>query len=90
MDNEQRITDNGPKTLADDAAMPRAGFYHDADTYDCGANGLTKREYFAVAAMQGMCGNAQYDATASTAPDFAKDAVIYADALIAALNEKRV
>jgi len=46
-------------------------------------SGLTKREYFAAAAMQGLCANescAGFD-------EIALDAVKHADALIAALNK---
>ena len=48
--------------------------------------GLTKREYFAAKAMQGICS----DGIAGPHHSFqqtAKDAVVYADALIKALAE---
>jgi hypothetical protein len=47
--------------------------------------GLTKREAFAMAAMQGLLG---YDAgIAITIKQYAESSVAYADALIAALNK---
>ena len=45
--------------------------------------GLTKREYFAAMAMQGMLAH-DFDITPS---QFANDAVIYADALIKELSK---
>ena len=45
--------------------------------------GLTKREYFAAAAAQGIGANGGY----TTFKDMAKDAVSLADALIEALNK---
>jgi hypothetical protein len=44
---------------------------------------LTKRERFAMAAMQGVCGSQNWNGNIA---DTAKDAVTLADALIAALN----
>ncbi len=50
----------------------------------CGTNGLTKREAFAMAAMQGLCvSSGRY----STPQDMAHAAVKAADALLAALEE---
>lgn len=46
--------------------------------------GLTKREYFAAMAMQGLI-SGRPDAGCD-APGYAADAVRYADALLAALN----
>lgn len=50
-------------------------------------NGLTKREYFAASALQGLlvnhAGSVIYQA-------LAVDSVLYADALIEALNERGV
>ena len=62
--------------LADYPAFPT--------TQDVGDTGLTKREYFAAAAMQGMLGNMNR----STDPKYAAiSAVQYADALINELNK---
>ena len=48
--------------------------------------GLTKREYFASVALQGMLAYSGEEASGS--PEiFARDAVEYADALIKALNK---
>lgn len=46
--------------------------------------GLTKREYFAGLAMQGMLSNRDYTETNSA--QLARGSVVQADALIAALN----
>jgi hypothetical protein len=46
--------------------------------------GLTKREYFAAMAMQGMLANTNINGNLS---DFANEAVRHADALIEALNK---
>jgi hypothetical protein len=48
----------------------------------CGTSGLTKREAFAMAAMQGLCSKDGYH----TPQDLALDAVAQADALLAALE----
>ena len=45
--------------------------------------GLTKREEFAKAAMQGMCGDSSRDGSHQA---FAEDAVKFADALLAELE----
>lgn len=47
--------------------------------------GLTKREYFAAIAMQGLCTNASMDKPFNTKMA-GKNAVVLADALIKALN----
>jgi hypothetical protein len=48
--------------------------------------GLSKREYFAAMAMQGLAGNLDADSNAD--PQFvARDAVSYADALLAELEK---
>lgn len=65
---------------ADESAYP---------VYDAGQQmeaGLTKREYFAAMAMQGMVANP----TANGRPeDYAADAVAQADALIEALDRAK-
>jgi hypothetical protein len=58
---------------------------HDQDGNYVGG-GLTKREYFAAMAMQGVI-NLGFKADGNADPEFtARDAVKYADALIAELN----
>jgi hypothetical protein len=51
-------------------------------------NGLTKREYFAAMAMQGIARDWSNDVTNWRIEKMAKCAVEYADALIAALERK--
>lgn len=53
-----------------------------------GHSGLTKREYFAALAMQGLL-SVELIATRSPAREVADLAVERADALIAALNDER-
>lgn len=62
------------KTEADDAAFPK----HPNSYFD---SSLTKREYFAAMAMQGLLANSLY------VGDVAISAVGVADALIEALNK---
>lgn len=52
--------------------------------YSSGEQGLTKREYFAAMAMQGLCSHEEIGLESET--KIAKVAVRQADALIAALN----
>lgn len=66
------------RTLADDLATPIL------DRQNL-RGGLTKREEFAKAAMQGMLSNST---TGQTAAAIASDSIIYADALIEALNKE--
>jgi len=67
------------KTNPNDPAM--AGNEYDHGQFN---PGLTKREYFAAMAMQGIIAK---PATLTTNEKFAAAAVSMADALIAALNE---
>lgn len=50
---------------------------------DDGALGLSKRELFAAMAMQGMISNPDIDILKPS--EYASDALLYADALVAAL-----
>lgn len=68
-------------TNGNDAAYSRAGFY--ADVENCGESGLTKREYFAAMAMQGLCASI----TTAFPDELAFDAVKLADAIINELNK---
>lgn len=56
----------------------------EAGIYYSDVNGLTKREYFAAMAMQGLCSTVD-DSTTSKA--IASDSVLMADALIAELSK---
>ena len=58
-------------------------FNHNTDT-EGNFKGLTKREYFAAMAMQGLCSSEVKDKVEV----FAQASVRLADALINALNEK--
>jgi hypothetical protein len=49
--------------------------------------GLTKREYFAALAIQGLCANPHHMVICANAKEMAKFAVQQADALIEALNK---
>lgn len=51
------------------------------------AYGLTKREYFAAAAMQGMLANSSYDWSGEE-EEASEQCLAYADSLIDALNEE--
>lgn len=53
-----------------------------------GSDGLTKREYFAARAMQGLLSNSMYSYDVTTR-SCSKLAVEQADALIAELNRKK-
>ena len=56
---------------------------------NCSAHGLTKREYFAAMAMQGLCANAMTTYRHKDGLYFAANsAVNIADALIAELNKQ--
>lgn len=62
-----------------------------ADIPDTGCAGLSKREHFAALAMQGLLALPERPLESDSepqelAPYYAQAAVIYADALIAALN----
>jgi hypothetical protein len=77
---------------SDMPAMPSEFKYHNMqsqrDVHEMNT-GLTKREHFAAMAMQGLCNAADNDGTWSHDPDIvAPVAVKYADALLAALEEK--
>jgi len=53
------------------------------------SNGLTKREHFAGLAMQGILANKQYNPPRRAKAELmADDAVFFADALLAALEDK--
>ncbi len=75
-------------TDSDSAAFARSAFYHPYCGMSTQKDGLTKREYFASMAMQGMLAN---NAEGNTEWDYeiiAKHSCKAADALINQLNQK--
>jgi hypothetical protein len=64
----------------------RSGSLPDGDDYIAEQDGLTKREYFAAAAMQGLLACPSQELPMW--PQFAASAVSCADALMAALNDE--
>ena len=71
-------------TNPNDAAFSKAAFYNENTGMDQAQEGLTKREYFAALAMQGLLANNIYTNVANVV---SANAVEHADALIAQLNE---
>ena len=72
------------KTHGDSPAFAKAAFYTDEYGIDAPQEGLTKREYFAAMAMQGLLAN---DSGLITSK--ARDAVKAAEALIEILNKPK-
>ena len=72
------------KTHGDSPAFAKAAFYTDEYGIDAPQERLTKREYFAAMAMQGLLAN---DSGLITSK--ARDAVKAADALIEELNKTK-
>ena len=70
------------ETNPNESAFAKAAFYHPEGGIDSPQSGLTKREYFAAKALQGILS----DHTRSLGKDIAIDAVKMADHLIKALN----
>lgn len=78
------------ETNENDLAFP----FKNPNSWDDGQKGLTKREYFAALAMQGIEASNPFETTeGGNAPfnpkEIAERAVQLADALIQALNSKR-
>jgi hypothetical protein len=73
-------------TNPNDAAFSKAAFYHPDGGIDGPQLGLTKREYFAAMALQGLLANS-FRSPTSYIESNAEYAVNYADALIAELNK---
>ena len=71
---------------ADKEAFPRAGFSGPMG-YSKPVSGLTKREYFAAMAMQGLCANS-IAGSHNKPNNLAIDAVMYADALLKELEKR--
>ena len=77
------------ETKSNDTAFPGAGSQNHEESNIVGR--LTKREYFAAMALQGILSTESL--TAEFSGDlgvFAEQAVISADALIAELNKKKI
>lgn len=64
------------------AAFPTPDVYHPNGQIEYGALGLTKREYFAGVALQGLL------VDPNRSDIYAREAVAYADALLAELARK--
>ena len=73
------------ETLKNDQAFPRPASHSPEFGPVHPKLGLTKREYFAAMAMQGMCANSDYTHNSQSA--IAEWSVKQADALIEALNK---
>jgi len=71
-------------TEKNDAAFAKAAFYHPEGGIDSPQSGLTKREYFAAMAMQGILSHLT---TRVSAEEVARAAVELADQLIIELNK---
>lgn len=69
-------------SFADDPAFPVQTVFGPDGYPHWGSNGMTKRELFAAAALQGMLATPARDGTYE---NYAYDAVHFADALIAEL-----
>ena len=69
-------------TQPNEPTFAKAAFYHPDGGVDSPQQGLTKREYFASMALQGLLANER------EVSYIAKKAVDYADALIKQLNEQ--
>ena len=73
------------KTDPNEGAFSKAEFYHSEHGIDFAQMGLTKREYFAAMAMQGISANVSL--TGSSFEKIAEWSVKQAEALIEALNK---
>ena len=75
------------KTHGDSPAFSKPAFYHPDGAIDLPNNGLTKREYFAAMALQGIISNK--DGLDIKIERIVESAVDTADALIEELNKTR-
>ena len=73
------------ETKANEPAFSKPAFYHPDGAIDLPNNGLTKREYFAAMAMQGLLAKYGSDYQVQNA----KEAIYWADALIEELNKTK-
>lgn len=77
------------KTQPNDSAFAKSAFYHVDGGIDHPSEGLSKREYFAAMAMQGILSNScDWSNYESHLKWISQSATQYADALIEALNTK--
>ena len=76
---------------SDKPAMPIGEIHAHTDSSDTDYAGLTKREYFAAIALQGILANQKYEAPRRNKFEgMGKDAVMAADELLAALKNKLI
>jgi hypothetical protein len=75
------------ETKANEPAFSKPAFYHPDGAIDLPNNGLTKREYFAAMALQGVLANKS--AHERTIEMITKSSVRLADALIEELNKTK-
>ena len=68
-------------------AFAKAAFYHPEGGIDSPQQGLTKREYFAGLAIQGLLASPNFNWEHYEGKDTAKDAIEIADALLAELDK---
>lgn len=79
----------GPvRSIGDEPAFPVADSHYANGQVQYGDNGMTKREYFAAMAMQGIMANPQGQIGGLSSDAIAICATKYADALLAALEGK--
>lgn len=77
-------------TQANDPAYPHEEErYHQGNPYKHCNPGMTKREAFAMAAMQGYLASYAGHDVLINPPGIANDSVVMADALIASLNKEK-
>lgn len=72
-------------TKPTDAAFAKAAFYHPDGGVDSPQEGLTKREYFAAMAMQGLASSGNF----FLSTELVETSVEIADLLIEALNKQQ-
>jgi hypothetical protein len=81
------------KTIAESPAFSKSAFYHPDGGLDKPEDGMTKREYFAAVAMQGLLTrvpkrhDGETDLGIMESKRISEESVIMADLLIKALNE---
>lgn len=76
-------------TKGNEPAFSKAAFFHTVGGADGPQVGLTKREYFAALAMQGMYSNCKLEGFEGIYEQLSKQSVWAADALIEQLNNKQ-
>ena len=74
------------KTFGNSPAFSKPAFYHPDGAIDLPNNGLTKREYFAAMALQGLLTDNE---SPNSREEFAGYAVKFADALIEELSKTK-